>query len=60
MKKDKNPCENCEYEQEVYCTSPIGRCVREAKREKIHNTINCIISVIALILSIIVLIIRFS
>ena len=58
MKKGKNPCENCEYEQDVYCTSPIGRCVKEAKRERIHNIINDVIAIIAMIIAVIAICVK--
>lgn len=51
--KIKDTCKNCKYEQDIYCTSPIGRCVKEAKRERIHNIINDVLMVIAMIMAII-------
>lgn len=51
MKEDKNPCEKCKYEDGVYCTSPVGRCVKEAKRERIHNIINDVLTIIAMIVA---------
>ena len=58
MFKRKDDCDNCEYEQDIYCTSPIGRCIKEAKREKIHDTINDILVIIAMILSVAVLLLK--
>ena len=59
--KRKDPCDNCKYHDDGLCLRPTKNCVKEMRNEKIHETINSILMVISLIVSIaVLLIIRFS
>ena len=56
--KRKTHCHECQYHDDGLCNRPTKDCYWELRKEKIHNTINSILAVIAMVFSIAVLLMK--
>lgn len=58
--KFANYCDKCKYHDDGLCLRPTKSCVKETRNAKIHDTINDILVVIAMIMAVVALVVKMT